>query len=322
MKNNKFITLSRSLTIFLCAVIILTFSVGVFTLNATAQRGSYDNLKLIPGGMPFGVKFDTQGVIVIGFCDVDSGGQSQNPAYESGIRIKDVITQVNGEHLRDANQFTSIVENSQGSLDITYLRNGVEKTVDLNPAYSKSESRYKTGVWVRDSGAGIGTVTYINPQSGYFAGLGHGICDPDTGELIAMSGGVITNVKINGVKKGVCGTPGELKGMFDATKTGELLSNTNCGMYGKLKVLPQEHLETLPVALKEEIRSGSAYLYCTLDETGIQKYDIEISAINRDACGSKCFTVVIKDPKLIEKTGGIVQGMSGSPIIQNGCGRA
>mgnify|MGYP005797927807 CR=1 FL=1 len=309
----------RALSLFLCAAMTISLLFSMFAFSASAAGNKYEGLKLIPGGIPFGVKFNTAGVMVVGFCDVDASQGSSNPAYASGIRIKDIITKVNGKELTDANELTNIIENCDGkNVTLTYKRNGTEKTVTIKPAYSVSESRYKTGVWVRDSGAGIGTVTFINPKNNAFAGLGHGICDGETGELIPMQRGVVTDVTVNGIKKGVAGTPGEIKGYFGVAKKGTLLENTNCGVYGMFSEKPSGVGEAIFVGTRNEVKNGEAYIICTLDSGAACKYKIEISGINYDSKTSKCFTVSIKDPALIEKTGGIVQGMSGSPIIQNG----
>ena len=281
--------------------------------------GSHEGLTVIPGGMPFGIKFYTEGVTVVGFCDVDTGNGKVNPAQKSGIKPKDMILKVNGEALTSATDLTARIENSDGKpLTLTCRRGRSEFEVKLTPVYCPAEARYKTGIWVRDSGAGIGTVTFMIPENGAFAGLGHGICDSDTGELVPMKRGAVMDVTISSVVKGAPGAPGELKGYFNAGKTGALLGNSTCGVWGTFTSLPKASAEPMPIASANEIEEGDAYILCTLDSNKIEKYDIKISNINRDAKGSKCFTVTVTDPDLLSVTGGIVQGMSGSPIIQNG----
>ena len=273
--------------------------------------------KLYVGGMTFGVKFSTDGVMVVGYGS--ELPKNMNPAYVCGIRPADVITSINGKAIHDISSLTAALEASDGkAISVTCRRSGDEFTVNLTPYLSKSDNKYKSGLLVRDSGAGIGTVTYIEPESCLFGGLGHGICDGDTGALIPLERGVVTDVSVNGVVKGVSGTPGELRGSFKQTKLGSLLKNSSCGVFGILSELPETHGELLPIALSSEVRCGEAYIYCTLDDSGPQRYQIKISEINKDATGNKCFTVKICDTALLEKTGGIVQGMSGSPIIQNG----
>lgn len=277
------------------------------------------DLTLIPGGMPFGVRFLTEGVTVVGFCDVEQDGGRKNPAAEAGIRLKDVILCVDGEPLTGAAQLTEKVEASAGKgMALRCRRGRSEFEVTVTPLYCPSESRYKTGIWVRDSGAGIGTVTFLLPETGAFAGLGHGICDADTGALISMRRGTVSDVTISSVVRGMAGSPGELKGYFNAGKVGTLLGNTVCGVWGVFFDPPESTEQPFPVGLRDEIAEGDAYILCTLDHNKTERYDIRISNINREATGPKCFTVTVTDPDLIAASGGIVQGMSGSPIIQDG----
>ena len=279
------------------------------------------SIKLYPGGIPFGVKFMTEGILIVGFCDVDQGNKSSNPSSDAGLRTGDRIISVNGKQLLSASELTDAVEKSGGkTLCIEYLRGGGKYTAKLTPAYSQSEKCYKTGIYVKDNGAGIGTVTYIDPTTLSFAGLGHGICEGDGGRLVPIQRGTVVDVCINGVIKGQCGTPGEVKGYFRAGKLGSLLKNTDCGVFGVYASLPQNLLsEPISLGLRNELKEGKAYILCTLDEGGVpQRYEIEISNIDRSASAGKCFTVKVTDAALLGKTGGIVQGMSGSPIIQDG----
>ncbi len=305
--------------------------------TATASRGAPE--QVLVGGMPFGVKFHTEGILVVGFCDVDvttggGGCRNINPARNAGLKLRDVIVKVNGQAPVGAASLTKAVEESGGKpITLTVKRAAqshtakkqpgesgrkTELTVTVTPAYSSSENRYKTGLWVRDSGAGIGTVTFIMPDTGAFGGLGHGICDGDTGELIPMQRGQVTDVTVSGVEKGESGDPGAIKGYFSPGKTGNLLGNTECGVYGIFSTRPPSAVKKLPIGRKEDLREGDATILCTLDNGKIGEYKIKITSIDCTATGSKCFTVCVTDPVLIEKTGGIVQGMSGSPIVQNG----
>ena len=278
-----------------------------------------EDLRLCPGGMPFGVRFITEGVSVVGFCDIEVNGTKMNPAAEAGLKLRDVILKVNGEPLLGASQLTDQIEKCDGKeLVLLCQRRGEEVEIHLNPVYFPSEARYKTGIWVRDSGAGIGTVTFILPETGAFAGLGHGICDADTGELIPMKRGTVSDVTISAVVKGTAGAPGELKGYFNPGKTGSLLGNSACGVWGVFSEIPEGVGETMPIGLRSDVTEGDAYILSTLDSNKTERYDVQISNIRADAQGSKCFTVKITDPDLLAASGGIVQGMSGSPIIQNG----
>lgn len=291
-------------------------------VDAETQRLSPEMLEgmlLYPGGMPFGVRFFTEGVTVVGFGDVETKNGKINPAADAGLRAKDVILAVNGERLAGAARLTELIEGCNGnSLQLHCRRGKNEFDVTLTPAYCPAEARYKTGVWVRDSGAGIGTVTFIVPETGAFGGLGHGICDVDSGELVAMKRGSVSDVTISSVVRGAAGAPGELKGYFNAGKMGALLGNSSCGVWGVFSEMPEVCGEPMPVGTREELEEGDAYILSTLDNNRIEKYDVRISNINRDANGSKCFTVTVTDPDLLAISGGIVQGMSGSTIIQNG----
>lgn len=280
-----------------------------------------DTTLLYPGGVPFGVKFITEGVMVVGFCDVATKDKNVNPSLDAGLRQGDLILKVNDSELCGADELTSVVESCKGKpLKLLCRRDGKDYTTMLHPAYSAAEGRYKTGVYVRDSGAGIGTVTFIIPETFAFAGLGHGICDADSGKLIPMQRGTVADVTINGVVKGLPGAPGEVKGYFSSGKTGSLIGNTECGVYGVMTKLPASvpFDKPVPVGKRDEVQPGKAWLYCTLDVGGVCRYEIEISDIHRDSLSNKCFTVKVTDPALLEKSGGIVQGMSGSPILQNG----
>ncbi len=299
-------------------LLALCLATALFAIGTSAAEIK-EGRKLLVGGVPFGVKFSTEGVVIVGFCDLEGVEKSQNPAVLAGLKPKDVITEINGQKLTDAQSLTGAVENCGGKpLSLTYRRGGEVKSAELTPIYSKSEGKYKTGVWVRDSGAGIGTVTFVIPETGGFGGLGHGICDGETGELIPMSRGVVTDVKISAVKKGIAGVPGEIKGYFGTDKRGTLIENTNCGVYGLFSELPKDLGKAIPIGYRNEVKAGDAEILCTLADGQRQSYKIEISNINRNAEGSKCFVIKIKDQALIEKTGGIVQGMSGSPVLQDG----
>ena len=276
-----------------------------------------ERASLYVGGFPFGVRFSTDGLLVIGYGN--ELPKSQNPAYAAGIRPSDIINEVNGKTVTSAETLLKASEESNGNeLVLSCVRNGKSFTARVKPYYSKNDKKYKTGITVRDSVAGIGTVTFVDPETNQFGGLGHGICDGDTSCLLPLKRGAVTDVKISGVEKGVVGNPGELRGSFGLKKTGSLLKNTSCGVFGMFAEKPSECGELLPVGVPSELKTGDAYIYCTLDGGTTQKYSIKITDIDYTETDSKCFSIKVTDRALIDKTGGIVQGMSGSPIIQNG----
>lgn len=273
---------------------------------------------LIPGGMPFGVKFTTDGVLVVGISDVDTDEGKISPAKIAGLQVGDVIKKIDDTPLYYAETLMESMNNGGGKpFTLTIVREGRTLTLTVTPKLSQSENKYKSGIWIRDSGAGIGTVTFIDPSNGMFAGLGHGICDADTGALIPLHRGQVLGVTISGIVRGLPGTPGEIKGYFNTEKLGSVFDNTDCGIYGLLTD-PPTAADAIPVAGRTEVKEGEAEVLCSLDTGKVSRYTVRISGINREATSNKCFTVTVTDPALLEKTGGIIQGMSGSPLVQNG----
>ncbi|MBQ4574676.1 MAG: SpoIVB peptidase [Clostridia bacterium] len=303
-------------------IISATYTANAFGIIPikNVEVSLYKQLRLCPGGMPFGVKFYTKGVIVIGTTDVDSAKGKLNPSQQAGIRVKDVITELNGKEVTSAEDVTSVIEACAGeTIHLKIERDGECFETDLTPVLSASEQKYKAGIWIRDSTAGIGTVTFINPDNNTFAGLGHGICDVDTGTLMPLQKGIVTDVTISGITKGTAGAPGELKGYFGVGKTGALLGNTNAGVFGLFNEIGAVNRDdTLPIALCNEVHEGPAEIRCTLDGNTVGSYKIEIMKINPNENDLKNFVIRVNDETLLDKTGGIVQGMSGSPIIQDG----
>ncbi len=303
----------------LIVVLGLMINTGIGTAAVVPEALHSEGERLVyPGGMPFGVKFYSEGLVIVGFTDVPCEDGSPTPAYDAGLRVNDIITKVNGN---DVDTSGDLLDSITGeTMEITYLRDGEEGRVSFTPVQSTEDGKYKTGMWVRDTTAGIGTVTYIIPETGEFGGLGHGICDPATGEPVKMVRGTVMDVEISGINKGVSGTPGELKGYFKSDKTGVLLGNTKCGVYGVLGEIPFDKIPqpALPVADPSDVEEGTAWIWSTLDDNAVCRYEIEILRIHRDSEDHRNFEIAVRDERLIDRTGGIVQGMSGSPIIQNG----
>lgn len=275
------------------------------------------------GGTLFGVKMYSDGVMVVGLSDFSSNGKSTNPAREAGIHKGDIIKSVNGKSVYTNSEFSDIIEHSGGQIELEIMSgDGVEtltKKISLTPQYSDADKCLKTGMWVRDSAAGIGTLTYIDPKSGTFGGLGHGICDTDTQNMIPIHGGDIVEAEFSDVKRGVKGAAGEIRGYLGTQKLGEIGSNTICGTFGRYTAALPEGKD-YEVAMKQEIKVGKAKILCTVESGGKPKfYDIEIEKINYNVSEpAKNMIITVTDEELLQKTGGIVQGMSGSPIVQNG----
>jgi len=275
--------------------------------------------KLVPCGNVFGVKFFTKGVLVIKLSEIECADGLVSPAENAGIAVGDIIVKVNSKEINTVEEMSAEIEKSKGQgIEIVYERQGKTERCELVPVLSLSDRKYKTGIWVRDSTAGIGTMTYYDPETGVFAGLGHGICDVDTGELMPLLRGSVVDVDVTDIIRGRRGMPGELKGDFDSIKRGVLTDNTDVGVYGVMDEMPVPEGEMCEIGLEDEISEGKASILCELDDEGIEEYAVEISEIMNDDGMGKNFVITVTDERLIEKTGGIVQGMRGSPIIQNG----
>lgn len=273
---------------------------------------------LVPCGTPFGIKMFTNGVVIVGVADIQTNSGAVNPAAVSGLKVGDVITAVNGKKVNTNAEVSDAVSKGNGStLRLTVCRNNTAFSANLQPVKSEADATYKAGLWVRDSTAGIGTLTFYNPSTKCFGGLGHGVCDTDTNELMPLLNGEIVPVTINGITKGVKGTPGELRGYFTTDNAmGTLDENVTAGVYGTMNAIPKG--KAIEVAMKQEVKAGPAKILATIDESGPQYYDVEIEKIDyRDNVESKNLILHITDEKLLNQTGGIVQGMSGSPIIQD-----
>ena len=272
---------------------------------------------LIPAGIPFGIKMFTKGVVVVGLSDIDKNGRLLNPAKEAGIKCGDIILEINNKNVSSNEDISKIINTSQGRpMTVKLKSKGKEKTVSLVPL--QSSDGFKAGMWVRDSSAGIGTMTYYDPVNNSFAGLGHPVCDADTGIILPIDRGKAVNVNITGVNKGRAGTPGELRGTFGHLIIGELQTNKESGVFGKGENIKCE-AKPIEAATKDKIHTGAAYILTTTEGNEPNAYKIEIERIScREKNNSKNMIIKITDEKLLEKTGGIVQGMSGSPILQDG----
>ncbi len=297
------------------------FAAAVIALTVSAPAaGAAENIDtLIPGGMAFGVKFFTEGAVVLGTTGVETASGVVSPAKDCGIQSGDIIIRAGGTEFKSASELIQRIAGCGGKpIVIAFVRNGEEKNVTVEPVRDMESGEYRIGVLVRDSTAGIGTVTYIDPETLDFGGLGHGIYDSETGLLLPLSRGAIVDVEITDVVKSVKNDPGELKGNFDSRVIGELWDNSNQGVFGRFVSLPKNTETAIPVADKSEIKEGKAHILTTLNGHEREEYEIEIEHIYGGSGDMKNFVIHVTDERLISRTGGIVQGMSGSPIIQDG----
>ena len=290
------------------AVLLSILMILALPLGVEAKKPA----ELIVAGIPFGIKFHTEGVIVAGLPN------EKGPAAEAGIKRGDIITAIDSEPISSAEKFAETIKNSGGkTLTLEYRSGALSHSAQITPTIDES-GEYKLGIWVKDSAAGIGTITFIDPETMSFAGLGHGICDGAGGEPLPLSFGSAEEVSLTGIVIGKAGAPGELRGSFAGHKIGKILKNDLTGVYGMLLEMPEElEKEKYSICKSSEIKEGKAYIFATVDGEGRKRYEIEIFDIVKDG-KDKNFSVRITDEALLAKTGGIVQGMSGSPIIQNG----
>ena len=280
-----------------------------------------DHRQVYVGGEAFGLRLYADGLVISSTDSVPTAEGAVNPADSAGLQQGDILLSVNGVPLRTNEQLSETVAACrQTPLHLRVKRNEQVFSTDITPVYDVQTHSDKLGLHVRDSIAGIGTLTFIDPQNSSFAGLGHGICDTASGCLMPLLDGDIVPIQINAVEKSLCGHPGTLCGSFDdSTSLGTLLHNSDHGVYGRINTLPPEK-ELVPVAFRQEIVRGSAELICTTAESSVPcAYRIEIEDISyNDYRSVKNMVIHITDERLLQQTGGIVQGMSGSPILQNG----
>ena len=257
--------------------------------------------------------------MVVGLSDIETDTGTRSPAYEAGIRVKDVITAACGEQITTVEQLSEILGGSSGqAVTLTVLRREDTFEAVVLPAKPTGQEGYMAGMWVRDSTAGIGTLTFFDPHTGTFGGLGHAICDVDTGEIVPIDKGTVVGATIIDIRKGQKGAAGELVGVFDdSVSIGTLFSNGKTGIFGQAVNTYVPSGPHIQVALRGEVKTGPAHIVCSASGS-VQWYQIEITKIIPGAVDGKSMCISVTDPKMIELTGGIVQGMSGSPIVQNG----
>ena len=278
-----------------------------------------DELHVSVLGTPFGMKLYTDGVLVIDITTVETVSGSISPGEDAGVKKGDYILSADGKQVLTNEELSAAVAASGGNrIKLVIKRGGTPKTVYVTPALSKETNSYRIGLWVRDSSAGIGTLTFYSPATGIVCGLGHGVCDEDTGDLLELKNGEIVSAEIVSVEKGSSGSPGQLKGRFTYGTIGKIDCNSEKGVYSVLKgKLGFSRLTE--TALKQEVRDGDAQIFCTVDGREPQLYSCRIKKRSSAyLSATQNMTVTVTDPELLKLTGGIVQGMSGSPILQNG----
>ena len=272
-----------------------------------------DDLYVIPGGESIGISLKTKGVLTVGIAPFETeDGNKISPAKLAGVKTGDIITQIDGKEIEKVSDLTEAVVSSNDVITLLGKRGEKNISWQVSPLKDKKDGKKKIGIWVRETVAGIGTVSFYNKNE--FAALGHSISDIDTGCEVIADGGNVYRAQIIGIEKGEKGTPGSLRGVFSGGNAGSIKSNSYCGVYGTISSLPKT--PKVKVASKNDVRPGEAFIRCNLGD-GTKNYDIEILRIVSNSETTKNMIIEIIDKELLQKTGGIVQGMSGSPILQN-----
>ncbi len=290
------------------AVAIMSAFLLASSITAQAQTNAKT---VILGGMPFGLKIFTNGVIVI---NIDKS--SNKSAYDAGIKENDIIFKANDTEINSNEELKNIIESYSGEdIELSVQRDNKTITLNLTPTLDK-DGEYVAGMWIRDSTAGIGTITYFDQSTMSFGALGHGICDKDTNILMPLKNGEILSAKISSISKAQKGSAGGLNGYFDSQTIGNITLNNAYGVYGRYStLLGNKEIQT---ALDKEITTGDAKIITTIEGEEPKSYDIKIETLNLSDVSGQNMVIKVVDKDLLEKTGGIVQGMSGSPILQNG----
>jgi stage IV sporulation protein B len=277
--------------------------------------------QLVPLGYSTGISVRTEGVMVIGISPVQTKNGEVSPCRSAGITEGDTIVAIDGEKIKSNDMLKKIVDKSRGrELKVSLIRDNHELTVSVKPE-KNTDGEFKLGIWIRDSLAGIGTLTFYEPDSNMFGALGHGICDTDTNKLVPLGSGFLMESSITDIKKGIPGSPGELIGDYNPDKRdARLISNTPYGIFGYFEDNNRFAAgRPIPVCPKNAVKTGPAVIISNIEGNQIKEYRAEILRVySEDSPDGKNMLIQLTDPEIINKTGGIVQGMSGSPILQDG----
>ncbi len=288
-------------------------------LFPTASALALEASELVPIGETVGIEIQMNGVLVADTNEIETTEGKKSPARSAGLCSGDLITSVNGRKVNTAAEFLSAAASFDDKpVRIIATRNGKEICFSVSPAKTL-DGNWQLGLWLRDGVNGIGTVTFYDPVSGSYGALGHGVNDLKSGDLVPIGKGSILDAEVTDVVRGAVGSPGELRGKIDKTKVlGSLESNSICGIFGHCSPSAFTVSSALPVAAPGEIVLGEATILSNVRGNEVKEYRVEICRVYRGNDDMRGMMLCVKDPELISLTGGIVQGMSGSPIIQNG----
>ncbi|MEK3808026.1 SpoIVB peptidase [Bacillus sp. FSL H8-0547] len=285
-----------------------------------------EDFRVIPGGQSIGVKLNSLGVLVVGHHQIKTSGGKKSPGEIAGVQVGDMITKINGTTVESMSDVTPFIQDSGKTgkpLDLVISRDNKELKTKLVPVKDENEGAYRIGLYIRDSAAGIGTMTFYDPKSKKYGALGHVISDMDTKKPIVVQDGQVVRSTVTSIEKGSNGNPGEKLARFSSDRQiiGDITRNSPFGIFGRLNGDMTNGLydQPMPIALSNEVKEGPAHILTVVDGDKVEEFDVQVvSSTPQKFPAIKGMVIKITDPKLLEKSGGIVQGMSGSPIIQNG----
>ena len=291
-------------------------------LAGAAETGGGNQVRqVIPVGRAVGIKLFSDGVLVVGLSELKTEAGDASPAKACGLREGDIITHINQQKVDTIEEVQTVLQNLSGdSMDLRILREGKTMDANVQAVQCRSDGAYRLGAWIRDSMAGIGTVTFYDPATKRFGTLGHGINDVDTAMLMPLSSGSILPATVADVNPGRSGQPGELRGVFQTGQDlGSLYANTSAGVFGRLGDESLiAGLTPMPVARPDQVHTGKAEILSNISGETVESFEIEITKVNQNSGDTRELMLQVTDPALLSATGGIVQGMSGSPILQDG----
>ena len=312
----------RAARLFRALLLLAAAVMVVLSLAPAAQAAEEQDAStryVVPLGKAVGIKLFADGVLVVSVSPVQGTEETRSPAKECGLKEGDILLTFNGEKIRSTEHLQAMLaENGETAAELTVQRDGKTLEVTASPVVCE-DGGIRLGAWIRDSMAGVGTLTYYDPATGSYGALGHGITDVDTAELMPLASGSIMETMVKAVKKGQRGDPGELKGDFTVQRdVGTVTVNSNEGIFGTVEDAGFISGEAVSVAEPEEVHAGEASILCTISGSDTRAYEVEILRVNPRSRDGRDLLLRVTDPELLETTGGIVQGMSGSPILQDG----
>ena len=292
---------------------------AVWLLSAPAMAVPADEIRLIPSGETIGIHVDSSGLLVVGIAELNTEKGPCSPGWDAGMRVGDFILAIGSQAVTTIEELRRSLADNRGEVAVRFLRDGKEMQLTVKPVYS-NDGEGELGLWLRSGLSGLGTMTFLDPATGSFGALGHGVSDGDTGLLLPLKNGCVANAKVDTIQRGEKGKPGEVKGSLGLEiPFGETTHNTVCGIFGSVSgEVPEPGYGPTRIGSLKTMHCGSAQILSDVSGT-ITAYAVEISRVFPDSSGGRDLLLTVTDDALLSLTGGIVQGMSGSPILQDGC---